>query len=262
LTAFETDVPPRFEVQKDAHGHYLLLAGADDSLAVAYILTKTRLESGTYCYKALFSMSDDVNPQRNLLFQCKARSHDGIFKFYKLEGGMVEGREFIEIKGDKPRDVELRVYYRLNAKGEVKLRNLSFTPAEPVKPRWVRFACTQGVIRPEQVASVAAQAARDSVDLLLYPENFVPNNNDPVLGEKLMKLMSEMAAKYGIYVAGSVIAVDSIDGRKYNRGVLYDRSGALAGVYDKIHPYSHEINDAGVKPGSKTDVFRTEFGKV
>jgi predicted amidohydrolase len=44
--------------------------------------------------------------------------------------------------------------------------------------------------------------------------------------------------------------------------LLYDRSGALVGVYDKIHPYSPEVNDRGVKPGSKTDVFQTDFGTI
>jgi predicted amidohydrolase len=262
LTTFKSDIPPRIEQQKDAKGSYLLLAGAGDPLAVAYISTKTRLAPGTYSYKALFSISEDVNPQRNLLFQCRAGSDDGIFKFYKLDDGMVEGRGTIEVRGSEPREAELRIYYRLNANGEVKLRSLSLTPTEPVKPRWVRFACTKGIIKPEQVAAVAEQAALDSVDLLLYPENFIPNNNNPELGKQLMKLMSEAAAKHGIYVAGSVIVTDSVDGRNYNRGVLYDRTGAMAGVYDKIHPYSPEVNDEGVRPGTKTGIFETDFGKI
>ncbi|MDR1456282.1 MAG: hypothetical protein LBJ01_11565 [Tannerella sp.] len=33
-------------------------------------------------------------------------------------------------------------------------------------------------------------------------------------------------------------------------------------VYDKIHPYSPEINDKCVAPGTKTDIFETDFGKV
>jgi predicted amidohydrolase len=261
LTTFKPDIPPRFELKKDAKGSYLLLAGNGDSLSVAYISTTIKLAPGTYIYKALFSISNDVNPQRNLLFQSKASSHDGIFKFYKLGNGLVEGRDVIEVKGDEPRDTELRIYYRFNAKGEVKLRNLSLTPTEPVKPRWARFACTQGSIRPEQVEAVAEQAARDSVDLLLYPENFI-KNNDPVLGARLMKLMSEMAAKYKMYVAGSVIATNPIDGRNYNHGVLYDRNGVLLGEYDKIHPYSPEVNVSAIRPGNKTNIFETDFGKV
>jgi predicted amidohydrolase len=36
----------------------------------------------------------------------------------------------------------------------------------------------------------------------------------------------------------------------------------LAGVYDKIHLYSPEANLEGVTPGSKTDIFETDFGKI
>jgi predicted amidohydrolase len=262
LTTFKADVPPRFELKKDGAGPYLSIAGSGDPLAVAYLSTHTQLQPGTYSYKALFSISKEVNPQRNLLFQCRASSNDGIFKFYKLGDGLVEGRGIIEVKGNEPRDAELRIYYRLNAKGKVKLRHLSLTPTDPVKPRWARFACTQGVIQPEQIAAVAEQAARDSVDLLLYPENFIPNNNDPVLGEKLMRLMAEAAAKHKIYVAGSAIVTDAASGRNYNRGVLFDRTGATVGIYDKIHPYSPEVNDEGVRPGTRTDIFETDFGRI
>jgi predicted amidohydrolase len=77
-----------------------------------------------------------------------------------------------------------------------------------------------------------------------------------------MNLMAQLAAQHHIYVGASVYVVDKNDGRKYNRGALYDRSGQLMGVYDKIHPYSPEATDLGVTPGVKTDIFETDFGKV
>ncbi|MDR1897319.1 MAG: carbon-nitrogen hydrolase family protein, partial [Prevotellaceae bacterium] len=262
LTSFNAGVSPRFELKKDAAGVYLSLTGNGDSLAVAYISTKTRLAPGTYLYKALFSISEDVNPQRNLLFQCKASSHDGIFKFYKLNNGMVEGRSTIIVTGNEPQNTELRIFYRFNAQGEVKLRNLSLTPVEPEKPRWIRFACTQGDMNTAQMATVAEQAARDSADLLLYPEHVSQGSGDASQGDALLKLLAELASKHQMYIAASILTIDKTDGRKYNRGVLYDRKGELIGVYDKIHPYSPEVNDKGVAPGAKTDIFETEFGKV
>jgi predicted amidohydrolase len=263
LTTFEPDIPPRFELQKDAEGAYLLLAGNGDPQATAYLSTLIRLEPGTYDYKALFSLSDDVNPQRNLLFQCKVSSHDGIFKFYRSGHGQAEGRGIIEIKGNAPRDAELRIYYRFNARGEVKLRSLSLTPTEPVKPRWVRFACTQGNLNKEQIPLAAGMAARDSVDLLLYPEHVAQKSGDASQGDSIMELLSGLAARHRMYIAASVLVIDKTDGRKYNRGVLYDRKGSLVGVYDKIHPYSPEVNEKGVTPGTKTvEVFKTDFGKA
>jgi predicted amidohydrolase len=262
LFTIENDVPPRFELRKDERGSYLSIVGAGDSLALAYVSTRIKLSPGTYIYKTLFSISADVNPQRHLLYQFNGGSRDGIFKFYKLENGMVEGRDIVEVRGSESRDVELRVYYRFNAAGEVKLRNLSVTPTDPVQPRWARFACTQGIIKPEQMAAVARQAADDSVDLLLYPENFINNNSNPVLGKTLMAEMSRLAALHKIYVAGSAVVFDSVRKRKYNRGAMFDRNGALVGTYDKIHPYSPEVDKESIKPGDAVPVFQTDFGRV
>jgi predicted amidohydrolase len=262
LNSFENDKAPRFALKKDGTGQYLSLSGNGDPVGVAFMSAKTTLAPGTYSYRALFSISDDVNPQRNLLFQCRATTHDGIHEFYRLEKGQVEGRGTIVVAGDHPVDAEIRVFYRLNAGGEVKLRSLSLTPTDPVRPHWVRFACTRGNMTEEQISAVAEQAARDNADLLLYPEHVAQGSGDASRGEAILQLLSGLAARYEMYVAASVLVIDPADGRKYNRGVLYDRQGKLTGVYDKIHPYSPEINDKKVAPGTKTDVFKTDFGTI
>jgi len=263
LTAFQHDRVPIFTVKEDANGRYLSLTGNGDPSAVAYISTKTNLAPGTYQYKALFSISDDVNPQRNLLFQCKTRTHDGIFKFYRLTNGMIEGRETIVISGSQTDDTELRVYYRFHPGGEVKIRSITITPCEPVQPRWARFACTEGQLNYDQMTAVAGQAAKDNADLLLFPEMVSQNSaQDAAQGEEVMDVLAKLAARHRMYMAASVYVVDKTDGKKYNRGVIYDRSGKLAGVYDKIHPYSPEANEGGITPGARTDIFETDFGKV
>jgi predicted amidohydrolase len=179
-----------------------------------------------------------------------------------LDKGLVEGRGTIVVTGDKPVDAQLRVFYRYNTAGEVKLRNLTLTPSEPVQARWVRFGCTEGRLKMGDIAPVAEKAAGDKVDLLLYPEHVTQGSGDASLGDSLLNILSGLAARHKMYVAASVLVFDSTDGHKYNRGVLYDRQGQLAGVYDKIHPYSPEANDLSVAPGTKTDVFNTDFGKV
>jgi predicted amidohydrolase len=262
LTNFDNPHAPRIQLKKDGQGAYLSLTGNGDPVGVAYLSTQTSLAPGTYTFKALFTISKDVNPQRNLLFQCRATSFDGIFKFYRLDKGLVEGRGTITVTGDKPVDALLRIFYRYNVKGEVKLRSLSLTPTEPVQARWVRFGCTEGRLKMEDIAPVAEKAAGDKVDLLLYPEHVAQGSGDASRGDSLLSLLSGLAAKHKMYVAASVLVFDKTDGRKYNRGVLYDRQGQLAGVYDKIHPYSPEANDLNVAPGTKTDVFKTDFGKV
>jgi predicted amidohydrolase len=263
LTTFDNPRAPRIQLKKDGQGSYLSLKGNGDPAGVAYLSTQTPLAPGTYTIKAFFTLSKDVNPQRNLLFQCKSTSHDGIFKFYRLDKGLVEGRGTIVVTGDKPVDAQLRVFYRFNTSGEVKLRSLTLTPSEPVQPRWVRFGCTSGRIKKiEDIAPVAEQAANDNVDLLLYPEEVGQSSGDASQGDSLQNLLSSLAAKHKMYVAASITVIDKTDGHKYNRGVLYDRQGKLVGEYDKIHPYSPEVNDQGFAPGTKTDVFKTDFGKV
>ncbi|MDR0708718.1 MAG: carbon-nitrogen hydrolase family protein [Spirochaetaceae bacterium] len=253
---------PKFVVKNDEGGAYLSVCGGGDHAGNAYISTRLNLDPGTYRYRALFSLSEDVNPQRNLLFQCRASSFDGIFKFYRLEGGMVEGRDTVFVSGDKPHETELRIYYRFNSGGEVKIRELSLSPCEAVKPRWARFACTSGRMNRKQMVSIASRAKGEGTDLLLYPEYVSQEDKTAAEGELILGLLSGLAEKYGIYTAASVQVTDKIDGRKYNRGVLYDRRGSLIGIYDKIHPYSPEITEDNISPGTRTGIFTTDFGKV
>jgi len=263
LTTFQQDHVPVFVLNEDAKSRYLSLTGGGDRAAVAYISTTTNLAPGTYEYKVLFSISDDVNPQRNLLFQCRTRTQDGIFSFYKLDNGMVEGRETIVVTGNQTANAELRIYYRFNPDGEVKIRELSITPVDPVQPRWVRFACTQGQMNYDQMTAVAGQAAKDNADLLLYPEMVSQSGGqDATQGGEVLTLLAKLASQHKMYVGASVYVIDKADGKKYNRGVLYDRSGQLVGIYDKIHPYSPESTDSGITSGTKTGIFETDFGKV
>ena len=259
LNTFQDENVPNFVLKEDDMGRYLFLTGGGDSKANAYISTTIRLSPGTYQYKALFSISDDVNPQRNLLFQY---NRSGILSFYRLDKGMVEGRETIVVTGNQARNADIRLYYRFNPGGEVKIRSISITPTEPVQPRWARFACTQDMVEYDKMSAIAEQAASDNADLLLFPEGVSQMGSVKTSSDSLMALMSQLAARHQMYIGASIYVTDKTDGKKYNRGVLFDRKGELCGEYDKIHPYSPEANQQGITPGSKTDIFETDFGKV
>ena len=259
LTTFQDTHVPTFLIKEDADGRYLSLAGGGDPKANAYISTTIRLAPGTYQYNVLFSISEDVNPQRNLLFQY---NREGIVKYYRLANGLIEGRYTFTVKGNQARDADIKVYYRFNAGGEVKIRSITIKPSEPVQPRWVRFACTQDTVFYDNMVAIAAQAATDHADLLLFPEGVSQMGRAKKSSDSLMALMSQLAANYKMYIGASIYVVDPVDGKKYNRGVLYDRTGKLCGEYDKIHPYSPEVNQSGITPGSKTDIFQTDFGKI
>ena len=261
LNDFGKREAPQFCLSSDTEGPYLYLKGGNDPLGIAYISARIKLDPGVYNFRVSFSFSADINPHRNLLFQCRGNSQDGIFHFHCIGEGTAEGRETIVVSGEKE-ETELRIYYRFNTCGEVKLRSLSLIPAEAVKPRWVRFACTSGQMNRDQMALAAAQAAGDKADLLLYPETVTQKDGDASEGPLILKLLSELSAKHRMYIAASVWIIDENNGCKYNRGVLYDRQGNLTGVYDKLHPYSPELTDYNVIPGTKTNIFQTDFGKV
>jgi hypothetical protein len=50
-------------------------------------------------------------------------------------------------------------------------------------------------------------------------------------------------------------------GIRYNSSVLLERNGTIAGVYHKNFP-THKELDMGIKPGTETPVFETDFGRV
>ena len=74
--------------------------------------------------------------------------------------------------------------------------------------------------------------------------------------------MSAKAKQHRMYVAGGIVRKDEKADRVYNTAPLLDRDGKLVGMYDKIHPYSPEINEQGITPGGEVRVFQTDFGKV
>jgi predicted amidohydrolase len=51
-------------------------------------------------------------------------------------------------------------------------------------------------------------------------------------------------------------------GRLRNSAVVVDRSGGIAGCYDKVHPTRAEIDPRGVVPGDGWPVFRLDFGTL
>ena len=63
-------------------------------------------------------------------------------------------------------------------------------------------------------------------------------------------------------MACGIVRTAGKEDRLYNTAVIFDRQGRLLGTYDKHHPYSPEINDEGITPGTAVPVFRTDFGKV
>ncbi|MHC4404077.1 MAG: carbon-nitrogen hydrolase family protein [Planctomycetota bacterium] len=208
-------------------------------------------------------MSADLNPHKNLLFRCiRPGVKNGIFKFRKRDDGWVEGKVRILFPGEGPSDAEVQLFFRFSASGKVWVRDVSLCETSAVEPRWVKVACTQGKTDLDSCAQVMEIAGETGVDVVLLPEYMRGGFTPEPLGGPSSELMSRMAKKYRMYVAGGIVRkVDKPD-RIFNTALLYDRRGKLVGAYDKIHPYSPENNEQGVTPGTKVPVFETDFGKV
>jgi len=71
--------------------------------------------------------------------------------------------------------------------------------------------------------------------------------------------VGDVARRNRMYVLCPMVRRDGE--RLRNSAVLLDRSGAPAGVYDKIHPTIGEI-EQGVTPGTAPGLFDTDFGRI
>ncbi len=248
---------------------YLVLGGNANPDCVGWAATPVRIEAGkTYLLRTRFKRSPALDPLQHLLFLVAASgATQGIAEFHRLENDWVEGEGRICFPGKGTLDAEVRILYRLNAEGEAWIESVSLTETAPLAPRWVRIACTQGPGSLEEYglkafAEVLDAAGQAKADLVLLPEYINGEGMVEPMPGPSSQLMSEKAAQYRMYVAGTIGLHDPTSDRVFNAALLYDRKGKLAGRYDKVHLYGPELHWEGVTPGEEVLVFQTDFGKV
>jgi len=255
---------PCFELARVEGRRMLTATGGGNPDCVGYVRTDVPVALGkTYLLHVVFRMSADLNPHQHLLFQCfRTGTRNGIFDFKRLEGEWVEGSAKIHYPGEGPGTAEARILFRLSAHGRVWVKEISLVETDPVKPRWVRVACTQGQTDLQSATAVLDAVGTAGADLVLLTEYMAGGlNPEPVPGPS-SQLMSEKARKHGMYVAGGIVRHEEDPHRLYNTALLFDRQGMLVGSYDKLHPYSPELNEQGITPGTRVPVFKTDFGIV
>jgi predicted amidohydrolase len=254
---------PVFKMTEKQGERFLLAAGNGNPDCVGYVKTKAVIELGkTYQFSVKFQFSEDLNPQENLLFQCfHTGARNGIFNFKKWDNNWASGEEKIFYPGEGKDTAEVRILYRLNPDARVWIKEISLTETDPVKPNWVTVACTQGRADLIGWEKVLDKAGQQGVDLALLPEYMQGQVEEPLEGPSF-DLMSKKAKQYNMYVAGGIIRKDGRNDRIYNTAMLFGRKGEFIGMYDKIHPYSPELNERGITPGSQVPVFTTDFGKI
>jgi len=256
---------PVFKLTK-RNGKKVLLAGGNGSDdCVGCLTAPVSLRGGrTYRMRVRFEMSNGLDPNMNLLFCVYDEEgfNDGIFRFKRLRGGLVEGHARFLWRGKKKKKAgDVRIFFRLSARGNAWIRSISLEEREPIAPRPVTVVCTNGGDGLRGCRGVLDYAGQQRADLVLLTEGMSGLANEP-LGGPSAKLMAAKAKRYKMYVAGCFYHLDKKADRLYNTTLLFGRKGRRIGRYDKNHPYSPELNDMGVAPGRDVPVFKTELGTL
>ena len=125
----------------------------------------------------------------------------------------------------------------------------------------------------EKMVRMTEQAARENIDLIMFPEYAYYSPADLADSQKHMEDQSgrlvttfrELAAKYKInIVPGSFSEKVGDEAKPYNGTVFIDRKGEIIGSYRKMHLCVMMGYDEGeyVNAGDKLVVVDTDFGKV
>lgn len=230
---------------------------------VGHLVCPVTLQGGrTYLMRVRLSVSRGVDPHRSLLFSVYAKDFNhGVFRFSGSRDQALRGESRFLVPGSGPVEAEVRLTFRASARGSAWVESVSLRECEPVPPRLVRVACTQGEGSLEEWAAVLEAVGGEGVDLALLPEMMNGSTWESMSGPST-RLMSEAAKRHRMYVAGGIYFHHRRSDTLLNRAPLYDRAGRLVGVYDKVHPYSPEILEHGVTAGTGVPVFRTDFGTV
>ena len=112
----------------------------------------------------------------------------------------------------------------------------------------------------KMVALVEKEAAAGT-DLIVLPETWPGLGNLVTLGDPPITAVAALAKKYRTYIISPVDRKH--DTRVYNSAVLLDRTGQVAGIYNKVQPVGGEFKP-GVdgRPGDDAPVFETDFGRI
>lgn len=78
--------------------------------------------------------------------------------------------------------------------------------------------------------------------------------------DKFQDFIASVAKENKCYILFGTKRVSN-DGTSRNSGVLMDRNGKLAGIYDKNYPTIGEI-ESGIVPSNEVPILKTDFGRI
>ena len=120
----------------------------------------------------------------------------------------------------------------------------------------LRVACIQLSSGPDQAANLARvelwldEAKGRGAELAVLPENFalmgVPDADkravaEPQASSKLLEFLSRQSASHGMAIIGGSVLLQGDGGKLRNACPVFDTSGSLVAIYDKIHLFDVEV---------------------
>jgi predicted amidohydrolase len=115
----------------------------------------------------------------------------------------------------------------------------------------------------ERIAALVDQEGARGADIIALPETCRGQNDrsQEALDGPTVSAVARLAAQHRTYVA---CPIDRKAGdRRLNSAVLLDRSGQVAGIYDKLYPtYGELTKSPGVQPGQAVGLFPADFGRL
>jgi nitrilase len=130
----------------------------------------------------------------------------------------------------------------------------------------------------QEAERLVREAANDGAGLVVLPENFAfmgKREQDVVSlrereGEgRLQSFLSEMAARYGVWLVGGTIPIAANDSERVrSASLVFDEHGEQVARYDKIHLFDVSVPGANerylesstIEPGSDIVVVDSPFG--
>ncbi len=120
----------------------------------------------------------------------------------------------------------------------------------------------------EAALSLLAEAGHSGADIVCLPEYLnVMGLSDRAWQQPgsatehpLFASVVSLAQQHAMYVVLPML--DQREQDNYNTSFIIDRSGAVAGRYDKTHLTAVERQDQGITPGDDYPVFDLDFGRV
>ena len=132
----------------------------------------------------------------------------------------------------------------------------------------------------EEAEKLIKTAVQQDAELVVLPENFAImglSEMDKVAiaetaGEgPIQQFLSQQANKYGIWIVGGTIPLESgVAGKVYSTSLLYNDSGEMVARYDKLHLFDVLLEDSNesynesetIESGDDIVVVDTPFGKL